>query len=174
MAVKPVSRTAGKPARRATLLSGGNPQVAKAEGDAPVQAYIAAMPGWKRRVGELLDRLIVQAVPQVSKAVKWNSPFYGSPTSGWFLSFHCYAKYIKVAFFNGARLRPVPPGKSKQPKVRYLDIHEGTELNQKQFSSWVAQASRLPGWQMASPNPSIERTSSGRLRLPAAAAHVER
>jgi hypothetical protein len=174
MATKLGSRTAGKPAKRATLLSGGNPQIAKAEGEVPVQAYIAAMPGWKRRIGKLLDRLIVQAVPQVSKAVKWNSPFYGSPTSGWFLSFHCYAKYIRVAFFNGALLKPKPPGESKQAKVRYLDLHEGTELNEKQFSTWVAQASRLPGWQMASPNPSIERTSSGRLRLPTAAAHGKR
>jgi hypothetical protein len=156
------------------LLSGGNPQIAKGYGDGPVQAYIAAMPGWKRHVGELLDRLIVRAVPQVSKAVKWNSPFYGSPLSGWFLSFHCYAKYVKVAFFNGTLLHPLPPGKSKQAKVRYVDLHEGTELNQKQFSAWVAQASTLPGWQMASPNPSIERTSSGRLRLPTAAAHVKR
>jgi hypothetical protein len=169
-----VTRNAATPSRHTTLLSGGNPQIAKADGDAPVQAYIAAMPGWKRHVGELLDRLIVRAVPQVSKAVKWNSPFYGSPLSGWFLSFHCYAKYVKVAFFNGTLLHPLPPGKSKQAKVRYVDLHEGTELNQKQFSAWVAQASTLPGWQMASPNPSIERTSSGRLRLPTAAAHVKR
>jgi hypothetical protein len=174
MTTKLRSGTAAKPSRRATLLSGGNPQIGKAAGDVPVQAYIAAMPGWKRQVGELLDRLIVQAVPQVSKAVKWNSPFYGSPDSGWFLSFHCYAKHVKVAFFNGTLLQPLPPGESKQAKVRYVDLHEGDELDQRQFSAWVVQASRLPGWQMASPDPSIERTSSGRLRLPKAAAHVER
>ena len=142
------------------LLSGGNPRITKADGDAAVQAYIAAMPGWKRQVGELLDRLIVQAVPQVSKAVKWNSPFYGSPTSGWFLSFHCYAKYVKVAFFNGTLLQPLPPGESKQARVRYLDLHALTELNQAQFSAWLAQASTLPGWQMASSNPPLGGTSS--------------
>lgn len=148
MATKPDAGTAAKPGRRPTLLSGGNPQIAKADGDEAVQAYIAAMPGWKRHVGELLDRLIVQAAPQVSKAVKWNSPFYGSPTSGWFLSFHCYAKYVKVAFFNGTRLQPLPPGASEQAKVRYLDLHEGAELDQEQFVAWVEQASRLPGWQI--------------------------
>ena len=174
MATKLGSRTAAKPGKRATLLSGGNPQIVKADGDAPVRAYIAAMPGWKRHFGELLDRLIVQAFPQVRKAIKWNSPFYGSPSSGWFLSFHCYAKSIKVAFFNGTLLKPVPPGKSKQAKVRYIDLREGAVLDRKQFTAWVAQASQLPGWQIASPNPSIERTTSVRLRLPTAAAHVER
>lgn len=142
-----------KPVRGATsgvtLLSGGNPKISKADGDAPVKAYIAAMPGWKREVGLLLDGLIVQACPQVRKAVKWNSPFYGSPDNGWFLSFHCYAKYVKVAFFNGTLLRPLPPGDSKQAKVRYLDVWEGAPLDQTQFLDWVSQASRRPGWQMA-------------------------
>ena len=119
-APKPQSGKAAKP----KLLSGGNPQIAKGSGDAPVQAYIAAMPGWKRDVGRRLDALIVRTVPGVRKAVKWNSPFYGVEDRVWFLSFHCFAKYIKVAFFRGASLRPVPPGASKQKDVRYLDIHE--------------------------------------------------
>ena len=130
------------------LLSGGNPQIAKAEGDAPVQAYIAAMPGWKSGVGRRLDALIVQAVPGVHKAVKWNSPFYGVPGDGWFLSFHCFTRYIKVAFFRGASLRPVPPGPSKQKDVRYLDIHEDDRLDEAQFTAWVKQASQLPGERM--------------------------
>ena len=111
-------------AKKPVLLSGGNPQIAKAYGDAPVQAYIAAMPGWKRDVGRRLDALIVRTVPGVHKAVKWNSPFYGIEGEGWFLSLHCFTKYIKVAFFRGTSLRPVPPGESKQKEVRYLDIHE--------------------------------------------------
>src|SRR5262249_52193270 len=115
-----VKKAGGKP----TLLSGGNPQIAKAYGDAPVQAYIAAMPSWKRDVGLRLDAIIARAVPEVYKAVKWNSPFYGIEGQGWFLSFHCFAKYIKVAFFRGTSLRPLPPGESKQKEVRYLDIHE--------------------------------------------------
>jgi len=127
------------------LLSGGNPQIAKANGDAPVQAYIAAMPGWKRDVGRRIDALIVRTVPGVRKAVKWNSPFYGIEGQGWFLSVHCYAKYVKVAFFQGAALRPLPPGESKQKDVRYLDIHEG-ELDEKQLSKWVKQAATIPGW----------------------------
>jgi hypothetical protein len=129
------------------LLSGGNPQITKGTGDAPVQAYIAAMPGWKRDVGRRLDALIVRTVPGVAKAVKWNSPFYGVEDPLWFLSFHCFAKYIKVAFFRGASLRPVPPGTSKQKDVRYLDIYEG-ELDETQFVDWVKQASRLPGERM--------------------------
>lgn len=132
------------------LLSGGNPKIAKGDGDAAVQAYIAAMPGWKREIGRLLDRAIVEACPEVKKAVKWNSPFYGSPRNGWFLSFHCYAKYIKVAFFNGTLLRPMPPGESKQAKVRYLDLYEGTPFDRGRLSAWVAQASKLPAWKMAS------------------------
>ena len=128
------------------LLSGGNPQIAKADGDAPVQAYIAAMPGWKRDVGARLDALIVSVVPSVRKAVKWNSPFYGLDDQGWFLSFHCFTKYVKVTFFHGASLRPLPPGESKQKEVRYLDIHEHEQINQGQLAKWVQQASKLPGW----------------------------
>ena len=126
------------------LLSGGNPQIAKVYGDAPVQAYIAASPGWKRDLGRRLDALISSAVPGVYKAVKWNSPFYGFEGRGWFLSFHCFTKYIKVTFFRGTSLRPVPLGESKHPEVRYLDIHEG-ELDEAQFVNWVKQASKLPG-----------------------------
>ena len=128
------------------LLAGGNPQIGMADGNEPVRAYIAAMPGWKSQVGALIDTLIERAVPEVSKAVKWNSPFYGVPGQGWFLSFHCYAKYVKVAFFNGAQLSPVPPVPSKQQQVRYLHIHEGERVNEAQFSQWVIQASKLPGW----------------------------
>lgn len=142
-AAKPQSRKAAKPA----LLSGGNPQIAKGYGDAPLQAYIAAMPGWKCDVGKRLDALIARAVPGVRKAVKWNSPFYGVEDQVWFLSFHVFAKYIKVAFFRGTSLRPVPPGASKQKDVRYLDIHEG-ELDEAQFADWVKQASKLPGERM--------------------------
>jgi hypothetical protein len=127
------------------LLSGGNPQIAKGDGDAPVQAYIAAMPGWKRDVGHRLDALIVRNVPNVRKAVKWNSPFYGIEGQGWFLNFHCFTKYVKVAFFRGTSLRPIPPGASKHTDVRYIDIHEG-ELDEAQMASWIRQASELPGW----------------------------
>lgn len=130
------------------LLSGGNPQIAKGYGDAPVQAYIAAMPGWKREVGRSLDALIVRTVPGVQKAVKWNSPFYGVEGQGWFLSFHVFARYVKVAFFRGASLRPVPPGESRQQHVRYLDIHEDDEFDEAQFAAWVKQASKLPGERM--------------------------
>ena len=135
---------AAKPA----LLSGGNPQIAKAYGDAPVKAYIAAMPGWKSDVGRRLDALIARAVPGVYKAVKWNSPLYGIEGQGWFLGLHCFTKYIKVAFFRGAALRPLPPGGSKQKDVRYLDIHEDDRLDEKQFADWVKQASQLPGERM--------------------------
>jgi len=129
------------------LLSGGNPQIAKADGDAPVQAYIAAMPGWKRDVGRRLDALITRTVPSVRKAVKWNSPFYGAddPEGGWFLSFHCFAKYVKVVFFRGASLRPLPPGTSKQEDVRYLDIREDDAFDDAQLAAWIEQASELPG-----------------------------
>lgn len=142
-----VKKTTTKRAARAKprLLAGGNPQIAKADGDAPVQAYIAAVPGWKRDVARRLDAIIVRTVPHVHKAVKWNSPFYGLPGNGWFLSLHCYTHYIKVAFFRGAALQPLPPGASKQDDVRYLDIRAG-ELDEKQFATWVKQASRLPGW----------------------------
>ena len=127
------------------LLSGGNPQIAKGDGDGPVQAYIEAMPGWKSEVGRRLDALISGAVPEVRKAVKWNSPFYGVEDRSWFVSFHCFNKYIKVAFFRGASLHPVPPGESKQKEVRYLDIHEDDLFNEAQFADWVKQASQLPG-----------------------------
>lgn len=132
------------------LLAGGNPQIAKGHGDAPVQAYIAAMPGWKRDVGRRLDAVIAGAVPGVRKAVKWNSPFYGveAPDGGWFLSFHCFDKYVKVAFFRGASLQPMPPGASKQKDVRYLDIREDDAIDEGQFGDWVKQASRLPGEQI--------------------------
>jgi hypothetical protein len=132
---------AAKPA----LLAGGNPQIAKGEGDAPVQAYISAMPGWKRNVGRRLDALIERSAPGVRKAVKWNSPFYGVEGQGWFLNFHCFTNYVKVAFFRGTSLRPVPPGESKHKEVRYLDIHEDDRLDEAQFDAWVKQASQLPG-----------------------------
>ena len=137
-----------KPAAEPVLLSGGNPQIAKGYGDAPVQAYIAAMPGWKSDIGRRLDAIIERTVPGVSKAVKWNSPFYGIDGQGWFLSYHCFAKYVKLAFFRGASLRPVPPVDSKQQEVRYLHIHEGDEIDEGQFVDWVKQASELPGEKM--------------------------
>ncbi|HYJ29680.1 MAG TPA: DUF1801 domain-containing protein [Allosphingosinicella sp.] len=131
-----------------TLLSGGNPQIPKGEGDSPVQAYIAAMPGWKRAVGRRLDALIGETVPGVRKAVKWNSPFYGAQgQEGWFLSFHVFTNYVKVTFFRGTSLDPVPPGTSKHPEVRYLDIYED-QLDEARFADWVRQASRLPGEKM--------------------------
>jgi hypothetical protein len=134
-------------AAKPVLLSGGNPQIAKGYGDAPVQAYIAAMPGWKSAVGRRLDALITRTVPGVRKAVKWNSPFYGVEDGVWFLSFHVFAKYVKVTFFRGASLRPVPPGESRHKEVRYLDIYEG-QLDEAQFADWVRQASELPGEKM--------------------------
>jgi hypothetical protein len=127
------------------LLSGGNPQIAKADGDAPVQAYIAAMPGWKREVGRRLDELVTRTVPDVRKAVRWNSPFYGVEGSGWFLSFHCFTTYVKVAFLNGGALRPQPPVESKQESVRSLHIREGSELDEGQLTEWIRQAAQLPG-----------------------------
>ena len=136
-----------KPEPKATkLLSGGNPQIAKADGDAPVQAYIAAMPGWKSDVGRRLDALIVSTVPGVSKAVKWNSPFYGLEGQGWFVTFHCFTKYVKVAFFRGASLDPLPPVKSKSGDTRYLHVHEGDELDVELLRSWIRQAAKLSGW----------------------------
>jgi hypothetical protein len=148
-AAKP-RKTAAKSSEAAkpVLLSGGNPQIAKGYGDAPVQAYIAAMPGWKRDVGRRLDALIARAVPGVHKAVKWNSPLYGIEGQGWFLGIHVFTKYVKVAFFRGASLRPVPPGASKQKDVRYLDIREGDPLDEAQLAAWVKQASQLPGERM--------------------------
>jgi hypothetical protein len=135
--------TKAKPVK---LLSGGNPQVAKSDGDAPVQAYIAAMPGWKREVGKRLDAIITRNAPNVRKAVKWNSPFYGVEGMGWFASFHVFTKYVKVGFFRGASLKPVPPGVSKDKNMRYLDIYEGDRLDEKQMANWVKQAVALPGW----------------------------
>jgi hypothetical protein len=135
-------RVAAKP----NLLAGGNPQIAKAEGDAPVQAYIAAMPGWKSDLGRRLDALIVRSVPGVRKAVKWNSPFYGVEDQGWFLSFHVFTHYVKVTFFRGRSLRPVPPGESKHEEVRYFDIREDDPLDEAQMTTWIRQAAALPGW----------------------------
>ena len=142
------TKAAGKEPVVATpaLLAGDNPQIAKADGDAPVQAYIAAIPGWKRDVGRRLDALIVRTVPVVRKAVKWNSPFYGIEGQGWFLSFHCFTKYIKVAFVRGTSLHPLPPGESKSKDTRYLDIHEDDQLDEDLVASWIRQASELPGW----------------------------
>lgn len=134
-------------AAKPKLLSGGNPQIAKGYGDTPVQAYIAAVPGWKQDVVRRLDALIVRTVPGVKKAVKWNSPFYGVEDDRWFLSFHCFTNYVKVTFFRGSSLKPVPAGRSKYENIRYLDIREG-ELDEAQFSKWVKQASKLPGEKM--------------------------
>jgi hypothetical protein len=145
---KPLPKSSARKAAKPVLLSGGNPQIAKAYGDAPVRAYIAAMPGWKNKVGRRLDALITRTVPGVRKAVKWNSPFYGMEDRSWFLSFHVFAKYVKVAFFRGAALRPVPPGTSRQKDVRYLDIHEDDEFDEAQIANWVKQASELPGEKM--------------------------
>lgn len=127
------------------LLSGGNPQIPKGDGDKPVQAFIGAMPGWKHDVGRCLDDLIVRTVPEVRKAVRWNSPFYGVEANGWFLSFHCFTKFVKVTWLNGSLLDPLPPGASKHEQVRYLDIHEGEELDEELVGSWVRQAADLPG-----------------------------
>jgi hypothetical protein len=137
-------RDAGEP----VLLSGGNPQIAKGDGDGPVQAYIAAMPGWKSEAGRRLDALIERAVPQVRKAVKWNSPLYGIEGQGWFLSVHCFTKYIKLAFFNGASLHPLPPVASKDKNTRYFHIHEDDEPDGAQLADWIKQASRLQGWKI--------------------------
>lgn len=142
---KPARKPLSKSKDGVTLLSGDNPQIPKGLGDAPVQAYIAAIPGWKRNVARRVDELIVRTVPKVGKAVKWNSPFYGNEGDGWFISFHCFAKYVKVTFFRGISLRPVPPGESKHKEVRYLDIREDEPLDEKQFIGWVKQASKLPG-----------------------------
>jgi hypothetical protein len=136
-------KTSRKPAK---LLSGGNPQIAKADGNAPVQAYIAAMPGWKRDAGCRLDALIVRTVPGVRKAVKWNSPFYGVEGKGWFLAFHCFTKCVKVTFFRGTSLRPLPPVESKDPTARYFHIHEDDQLDEAQMATWIRQAAAVPGW----------------------------
>ncbi len=128
------------------LLSGGNPQIAKGDGDAPVQAYIAAMPGWKSDVGQLLDALIERTLPEVRKAVKWNSPLYGVDGKSWFLGVHCFNRYIKLAFFNGAGLVPLPPVDAKDPNTRYFHIHEDEALDEAQLADWIRQAAALPGW----------------------------
>jgi hypothetical protein len=142
-AVRSKTRSAGA---KPKLLAGGNPQIAKADGDAPVQAYIAAMPGWKRDVGRRLDALVVRNAPNVRKAVKWNSPFYGIEGQGWFLALHVFTHYVKVTFFRGKSLRPVPPGESKHKDVRYLDIYENDALDEAQMATWIRQAAALPGW----------------------------
>ena len=136
------TRTSEKP----VLLSGGNPQIAKADGDAPVQAYIAAMPGWKSDLGRRLDDLIVRTVPNVRKAVRWNSPWYGLEGQGWFVSYHVFTRYVKVTFLNGSSLQPIPPGSGKDPDSRWIDIYEG-ELDEAQMETWVRQSAALPGWQ---------------------------
>jgi hypothetical protein len=134
-----------KAAAKPKLLSGGNPQIAKGEGNAPVQAYIKAIPGWKRDIGRRVDALVTRTVPGVKKAVKWNSPFYGVEGQGWFLSFHMFTNYVKLTFFKGTSLDPVPPGTSKHKEVRYLDIREG-ELDEAQLAKWIRQAAAIPGW----------------------------
>jgi hypothetical protein len=145
------TRTAKKPATKPkagakpVLLSGGNPQVAKADGDAPVQAYIAAIPDWKRDAARKLDALIVRTVPNVRKAVRWNSPFYGVDGQGWFLSYHCFTKYLKVVFLRGKSLRPLPPVESKDPNTRYFHIHEKDALAEKLLADWIKQAAEIPG-----------------------------
>jgi hypothetical protein len=150
---KPKARGASRASKRRTskvvLLSGGNPQIAKGDGNAPVQAYIAAMPGWKRDVGKRLDALIVRNVPDVRKAVRWNSPFYGVEGQGYFLSLHVFTDYIKVTFFAGMSLRPIPPGGTAKSKdARWIDIHEG-ELDEAQMATWAKQAAAVPGWGLA-------------------------
>ena len=144
-----MSKSAARPGNAApgepVLLTGGNPQIAKGYGDAPVQAYIAAMPGWKSALGRRLDALIEQTVPDVAKAVKWNTPLYGVDGQGWFLGVNCITKAVKVTFFRGAALRPLPPGPSKQADVRYLNIAENEAFDEAQFVAWVKQASELPG-----------------------------
>ena len=141
---RPSAPTQARRGKKVVLLAGGNPQIAKGDGDAPVQAYLAALSGWKHDVGQRIDALVVRAVPRVRKAVKWNSPFYGAD-EGWFLSFHVFTRYVKITFFKGAALRPVPPGGSKHPEVRYLDVHEGA-LDEAELTTWVKQAAALPGW----------------------------
>ncbi len=129
------------------LLAGGNPQIAKDDGDAPVQAYIAAMPGWKRDLGHRLDALITAQAPHVSKAVKWNSPFYGTPDLGWFVTFRVFTAYVKVTFFNGLALTPPPPGGTPRSQgARWLDIRESDVLDEAQVADWIRQAAALPGF----------------------------
>ncbi len=132
--------------KKVVLLSGGNPQIAKADGNAPVKAYIAALPGWKRNAAKRLDALIVRTLPKVQKAVKWNSPLYGIEGRGWFLGVHSFDRYLKLAFFRGAALRPMPPETSKDKNTRYFHIHEDDDLDEAQLAKWVKQAAKLPGW----------------------------
>jgi hypothetical protein len=145
VAAKAASKSQSRKNEKPTLLSGGNPQIAKGDGDVPVQAFIAAMPGWKSDVGRRLDALIVQTVPGVRKAVRWNTPFYGMAGKGWFLGFHCFTKYIKVVFLSGTSLRPLPPVESKNQGTRYFHIHENDTLDEELFANWIRQASKLPG-----------------------------
>ena len=142
---KPKAKAAA-PRKTPRLLAGGNPQIAMGHGDEAIRAYVAAMPGWKRQVGERLDALVARTVPHVRKAVKWNSPFYGIADQGWFLAFHCFARYVKVTFFRGAALRPPPPEPSKDPNVRYLHLHEHDALDDAHLARWIRQAAALPGW----------------------------
>ncbi|GFE79349.1 histidine kinase [Steroidobacter agaridevorans] len=142
------TKSAPKAGDKVVLLSGGNPQIAKGYGDEPVQAYIAAMPGWKSALGKRIDTLVTRHVPKVHKAVKWNSPFYGMEHDLWFLSFHCFNKYVKLTFFRGSSLKPPPPGLSKYPAVRYFDIREDDDLDEAQLTSWIKQAAALPGEKM--------------------------
>jgi hypothetical protein len=152
-APKAGAKARARKAKSVKLLSGGNPRIAKADGDAPVQVYIAGMPGWKRDVGRWLDSLIVRSVPDVRKAVKWNSPFYGIEGQSWFLSFHVFTRYVKVTFFRGTSLRPVPPGGTVRSKdARWNDIHEGVQLDEAQMAAWVKQAAALPGWDPGRPS----------------------
>ena len=144
MATRRTPGPAPRKTGRVKLLSGGNPQIAKAEGNAPVKAYIAAMPDWKRAIGKRLDTLIVRTVPNVRKAVKWNSPMYGIEGQGWFLAFHVFTHYVKVTFFQGTSLRPVPPGGTGKD-ARWIDIHED-DLDEKKMKAWIKQAAALPGW----------------------------
>ncbi len=141
-AAKPAPKKSAKP----KLLAGDNPQIAKGEGDAPVKAYIAAIPGWKHAAARDLDALITRTLPKVRKAVKWNSPFYGVEGQGWFLNFHCFPRYLKVAFFYGAALDPLPPVESKHKDVRYFHIHENEKIDEKRVANWVKQAAKIPGW----------------------------
>ena len=145
MGKSPKRGASGNEAARPRLLAGGNPQIPKGDGDGPVQAYLAAMPGWKRAVGRRIDRLVEQSVPDVRKAVRWNTPFYGIRDRGWFLAFHCFTKYVKVTFLNGASLRPLPPVKSKHEHVRYFHIHEDDPFDEELWVGWIEQASALPG-----------------------------
>jgi hypothetical protein len=146
-ASQPKKAAAGRARAKPVLLAGGNPQIAKGDGDAPVQSYIRAIPeDWKRDAARRLDALIARTVPRVRKAVKWNSPFYGVEGKGWFLSFHCFTKYVKVTFFRGRSLNPIPPVESTDPHARYFHIYENEPYDEKRLASWIRQASKIPGW----------------------------